>query len=223
MFENEQKHESYGMLQFCRSSGGNSPLFGTSVQHGDRIRMYLRHGAVGRNLNNDFYFAEGEIASVEMSYAQFAEAITAMNVGSGVPVTIKYLNGEKMADCPFIDKRKQFEDEFAAKNSKINENVNSLISDVEALLSEKKSLTKKDRDELLSKLFMLKQDIGTNTEFTYKQFNEQMNKTVAEAKGEIELFFQNKVNSFASMGLVEQGEINPISLLGSGNNATEND
>lgn len=25
MFENKQKHESYGMLQFCRSSGGASP------------------------------------------------------------------------------------------------------------------------------------------------------------------------------------------------------
>lgn len=213
MFENKQKHESYGMLQFCRSSGGASPLFGTSVHHGDRIRMYLRHGAVDRQLNNDFYFAEGEIACVEMSYSQFAEAITAMNVGSGVPVTIKYLNGKQMEDCPFVDKRKQFEDEFAGKVDKINSDVNTLVSDVEALFSEKKSFTKKDREEILSKLSKLKQDVGVNTEFTYTQFNEQMNRTVAEAKGEIELFFQNKINSLASMGLVEQGEVNPATLL----------
>lgn len=55
------------------------------------------------------------------------------------------------------------------------------------------------------------------------EFAAKNNIIVAEAKGEIELFFQNNVNSFASMGLVEQGEINPILLLESGNNTSEND
>ena len=45
--------------------------------------------------------------------------------------------------------------------------------------------------------------IGTNTEFVYSQFNEQMDKTVMEAKGEIEAFCQNKINSIAQSALVE--------------------
>ena len=38
------------------------------------------------------------------------------------------------------------------------------------------------------------------------QFNEQMDKTVMEAKGEIESFCQNKINAIASASLVEHRE-----------------
>ena len=48
--------------------------------------------------------------------------------------------------------------------------------------------------------------IGSNTNFIYKQFNRQMEKTVMEAKGEIESFCQNKINSIAQAALVEQRE-----------------
>ncbi len=53
---------------------------------------------------------------------------------------------------------------------------------------------------------MLKSDIGSNIEFIADQFNEQMDKTVMEAKGEIESFCQNKINSIASGSLVEHRE-----------------
>ena len=49
------------------------------------------------------------------------------------------------------------------------------------------------------------------------QFNEQMDKTTIEAKGEIEAFMQNKINSIAQASLVEQREQflsleNPVSI-----------
>ena len=48
-------------------------------------------------------------------------------------------------------------------------------------------------------------------------FNEQMDKTTTEAKGEIEAFMQNKINSIAQASLVEQREQflsleNPVSI-----------
>lgn len=46
-------------------------------------------------------------------------------------------------------------------------------------------------------------EINGNREFIYKQFNEQMDKTTLEAKGEIEAFMQNKINSVASAASVE--------------------
>lgn len=198
-------HESFGMLQFCRCTGGNTQLFGTTVKHNDKIRMRLRHGEVERHLNHDYYYGRGLIAEVEMSYSQFAEAITAMNIGDGVPVTIRYLNGEEMANCPFVDKRTQFENEFSAKIDKARTATKKLIDDVTALFEEKKNINKGDREEILSKLRAIDMEIGANTKFVYERFNEAMDKTVAEAKGEIELFYQNKVNALASAGLVELG------------------
>lgn len=56
------------------------------------------------------------------------------------------------------------------------------------------------------KLNMLTYDIGSNIGFIADQFNEQMDKTVMEAKGEIESFCQNKINAIANASLVEHRE-----------------
>ena len=46
-------------------------------------------------------------------------------------------------------------------------------------------------------------DISCNMDFIADSFNEQMDRTVMEAKGEIESFCQNKINAIASATLVE--------------------
>jgi hypothetical protein len=196
------------MLQFNRISGGSTALFGSSIQHKDTIRMYLREGEVSRELNRDFYFGSNEILEIEMSYSQFAEVITSMNQGTGVPVTIKYIQGKgKIEDCPFVgkfvDKKKQFEDEFSDNLNETNEKVNDLLESLSKLFEEKKSFTKKDKEEILNKIRMLSMEMNGNREFIYEQFNEQMDKTIVEAKGEIEAFCQNKINSIANAALVE--------------------
>lgn len=61
-------------------------------------------------------------------------------------------------------------------------------------------------------------DIGCNMDFIADQFNEQIDKTVMEAKGEIEAFCQNKINSIASAALVEHQEDllkleNPVNIV----------
>ena len=70
-------------------------------------------------------------------------------------------------------------------------------------LFQKKSLTKAERELIINKLQKLNQDIGCNMDFIYEQFNEQMDKTITEAKGEIESFYQNRINSIATASLVE--------------------
>lgn len=79
----------------------------------------------------------------------------------------------------------------------------SLIREVQTLFDEKKTLTKADKSEIINKLTKVAAEINGNVNFTYEMFNEQMDKTVMEAKGEIEAFYQNKVNSIAQAALVE--------------------
>lgn len=113
MFENLEKHPCYGMLGFSRRSCPTTPLFGSSIQHRDTICMTLKHGELGRHLNNDYYFGKGIIAEVEMSYSQFAEAITAINVGDGVPCTIRFTEKDGyVKDRPFVNKQEQFKLKF---------------------------------------------------------------------------------------------------------------
>jgi len=200
-------HPSYGTLLFNRAYGGKIPLFGSSIEHSNVITMELRHADITRGLNRDDIFGNKPIAIVEMSYSQFAEAITAFGQGTGVPVTIRYTEKDgRIPSCDFIGKREQFTGEFKEQTSKAMKKSEELIEEVAELFSSKKALTKTDKENILKKLNMLKSDIGSNIEFIADQFNEQMDKTVMEAKGEIESFCQNKINSIASGSLVEHRE-----------------
>jgi hypothetical protein len=219
MFEEKEKHPSYAMLQFSRTtSSGVKPLFGSSIKHRDTIVMRVRTAGLCRRLNEDYIFGDKEIIEVEMSQSQFAEAITSMNQGSGIPVTLTYVRDEGVIDdCPYFDKRMQFENEFADKNKKQNELASNLIQETQKLFEEKKTFNKADKENIMSMLYKLNQEISCNMEFMYKQFNEQMDKTTLEAKGEIEAFMQNKINTIANMALVEHKDElakldNPIDL-----------
>ena len=80
-FGTRTSHPSYGTLAFRRQTGGSTPLFGSSIEHRDTISMTLYHADITRGLHNDSIYGKNPIAKVEMSYSQFAEAITSMNMG----------------------------------------------------------------------------------------------------------------------------------------------
>lgn len=198
-----EKHESFAMLGIARvhCSGGQN-LFGSSIKHYDTIRLQIKPAEVDRHLNRDWYHAtQIPYIEVEMSYSQFAEAITSLNQGDGVPVTLKYLNGKQIAECPFTNKRLEFENEFEDKMKDISSKLKKLTERTEELLNEKKALTKSEKEEVIKSIKSLRQEIGSNIPFIQQSFNEQMDKTVLEAKGEVEGFVMNKIISTGLEGL----------------------
>lgn len=213
------KHPAFGMIGFSRVSGGENTLFGSSIKHNDRIVMRLKHGEYDRHLHNDWYFGRGLITEVEMSYSQFAECISTLNVGDGVPCTIRFT--EKDGHIPYIkennSKREQFRNEFSDTISKAMEQVQTQINQIQDSIDNKKNLGVKDRKEIISQLRQVKYNIGSNLDFCVEQFDEQMDKTTLEAKGEIEAFCQNKINSIAQAAFVENRDKfaaleNPVEL-----------
>lgn len=213
------RHPAFGMVSFGRVTGGDNVLFGSSIKHNDRIRLTIKHGEQDRTLHEDRYYGKKRIVEVEMSYSQFAECIGAMNVGDGVPCTIQYT--EKDRRIPAIEennsKREQFRNEFSDTISKAMEQVQMQINQIQESIDTKKSLGVKDRKEIISQLQQVKYNIGCNLNFCVEQFDEQMDKSTMEAKGEIEAFCQNKINSIAQVALVEKkdeliGLENPVEL-----------
>ena len=203
-FGTRTSHPSYGTIMFNRSNGGKTPLFGSSIEHSNVITMELRHAKIERGLNRDWVYGKAPIVEIEMSYSQFAEAITSFGCGSGIPCTIRYTEKDGMIpECDFVSKREQFTDEFKGKTKDAMNESQQLIQDVTDLFSQKKALTKADKEAVISKLRKLSMDLGCNLDFIADQFNKQMDNTVMEAKGEIESFCQNKINAIASAALVE--------------------
>jgi hypothetical protein len=217
-FGTKTKHPAYGTLAFHRISGGETTLFGSSIQHRDIIGMELYHADLTRGLHNDHIYGREKIAEVEMSYSQFAEAITSMNAGTGVPVTIRWTEKDgRIPKCDFVNKREQFSNEFKEKANNAMSESQDLIREITDLFQQKKTLTKSDKEDIIKKLNRLSMDIGCNMDFISDMFNEQVDQTLTEAKGEIEAFAQNKINSIANNALVEHRDEllelkNPINL-----------
>ena len=201
------KHPSFGMLSFNRTHGGHSNLFGSSIQHNDTIHMVLREGVVTRGLNDDWYVGEDEILEVEMSQSQFAELITSMNVGTGTPCTIKYLRGKgRINEADFINKRQQITNEFKESMNERMSDAKEFYDEVKELFTTKISIGKGDRELILRRLANVTQGMESSSKFIFDQFQNQIDKTITEAKGEIEAFAQNKINAIAQQALVEQKE-----------------
>lgn len=215
-------HPSYGMISFSRESC-NPPtaLFGSSIKHGNPIRMVISHAEIERGLNKDWFHAKGRIAEIELSQSQFADAITSLNMGDGVPCTIIFTERDgRIPACDFTSKIEKFRGEFTDHLSGIKNSLDDSIKAVEELFENRKTLRKSDKELIMSALRSARQDIDSNAEFIVDSFNEQMDKTVTEAKGEIESFMQQQVHKLASEAIsnkAKDGELpdnikNPILL-----------
>jgi len=200
------EHESYAMMGITRTSSNRGQnLFGSSIKHSNTIRIRIAPAKISRHLHRDWFHAKAvPYIEIEMSYSQFAEAITSLNQGDGVPVTLNYLNGKKMGDCPQIDKRQEFEEEFENEMLGIGKVLRELTERAEALLSDKKAPSKAEKEAILKGIKSIRQEIESNVPFIQKSFNEQMDKTVLEAKGEVEGFVMHKVISAGLEGLQKE-------------------
>ena len=205
------EHESFAMLGISRTTCNKGiNLFGSSIKHNNTISLRIKPARVDRHLNRDWYHAKSlPYIEVEMSYSQFAEAITSLNCGDGIPVTLRQLNGRQIEECPQFDKRQEFEVEFEKEMLGISKSLRRLTENAEALLDSKKAPTKAEKETILNGIKSLRQEIENNIPFMQKSFNEQMDKTVLEAKGEVEGFVMHKIISAGLEGLQ-----NELKMLG---------
>lgn len=208
-------HPSYGSLSFNRISGGDPNLFGTSVKHNNKINLVLRRCEYDRGLHTNWYHPTEELFEVEMSYTQFAELITSMNIYEGVPCTIKQIMGERTPPVPYYNPVEVHKKEFEESTDKVYEEAQNLISKVAEKFKEKKSFNKKEQEEILSDLTKISMNIGCNQKYQIDCFNEQMEHTVTESKGEVEAFVQHKMYQLAQMAAIDNPELvfgSPIEL-----------
>jgi hypothetical protein len=206
MKEKTDTHPSYGMIQ-VNSFSGRRTFFGSSIQHGGGISITICEGDNIRKINNDWYHAGKELIRVEMSYTQFAEMITASMNTQGVPCSIRRIDGKSIPAPPFINKRTLYQQEFKEHMQEQAERLDSLVARVDELSKKKGTINKKEINEVKKLVDKAHQDLNDNTHYIANCWNEQLEKTTTEAKGEIEGFVDNKVRQLGIKGLQELSEI----------------
>lgn len=185
----KDEHESYGMMGFSRAQTTGAALFGSSIRHQNIIIMRLHRAAMNRGLNRDWPNGTELVAEVTMSSTQFADLITTMNMGDGVPVTISYVRNDEKPHKdkpPYVSKIDQFKEEVAVDLEGLKNTADSIVAMAEGFIE--KPGGKRARREFKEAIERLRGAVLHHIPFVEKQFIEQMDKTVQEAKGEIESF-----------------------------------
>ncbi len=193
-FGTKESHESYGMIGVNRRQSNGSNLFGSSIEHHTTFSLKIRRAEKIRDLNEDRFHGREELIEVELSANQFLELMTNLNVGFGIPCTIRYVAGQRMDDCPEVNQRKVFENEFEETVHESSKKLRGVIDKISTVFSQK-TIKKADQNEVLSMLRSLEMFMNSHITFMNSQFNEAMEKTVSECKSEVAAFVDSKIES----------------------------
>ena len=194
MYDEVDKHESYGLIEVNAISGGERVLFGSSVKCSNTICIKIYTAEKARGLNNDWYHHDKHLIEVELSPAQFTSMLTKMNHSPGAPCTLRYVNGKRMESPPYRDERQKVQDEFKEKLEKLAERVMVGSDRVEELLT-KKNLNKADRKAISAFLYSMRQEVSSNIPYVQRQFDEAVDKSVVEAKRNFDSFVHGIITS----------------------------
>ena len=190
----EETHPAYAQLLFTRQTGGYNSLYGSAIKHQETVSMRVYPSRKVSSSYSERYYAEHmPLIEVRMSQSQFAQAITTMNMGSGVPVTLEAIRGKQMPKC-----EEESVSEIANKGleEKLNEFADKISiggKRVEEILNKKGNIKVGEREEISHTFMYLMQDLRSNLPFLHECMTEAYDKTATAAKVDIEAFYANAV------------------------------
>jgi hypothetical protein len=196
--ETVERHESFGLVRIARNQCGGSKhrLFGSHLDsHSSTFTLTVERSArYHSELAYDRFHADHdakttEIVEIEMNSAQFVELMTSLNMGAGIPCTLRRVSGVRMENVP---------DEHRTEAQLIAENFSRDMKDVAAsvkplttkiaTLMGKASLGKSDRQEVLSLVGMIVRKFDDHAPFVMKQFIASTRSMITSGKAEVEAY-----------------------------------
>ena len=206
--EENIKHESFGQVEFHRTNG-TAKFYGSELQQDHYIVMTVSPSEISRSLTDDRYHPDTKkLIQVRMSSSQFAELITALNIGGGVPCTVEVVDGKRMADLPDQESRKEFvHRKFKDRMRQFANTIRARQQQTKELVK-KKTLSKEDVRDLTQHLDWLTAEVEQNIPFFAECFQETMDAVVVEAKTEVESALLHKVNMLGLAALHADRQLN---------------
>ena len=203
----EITHPAFGMCRLSRVSG-DVDLYGSAVKHQHFISLTIMRGSYRHELGRDWYHGKKELIEVYLSASQFAEMLTCMNIGSGVPCTIRHIAGEGQGRLPKQESEaKRVENYMSEQMHRYADALNGSRAKAETILNKDGAITKGERKELLSTISAMFAELRSNIPFYERSFAESAEKLTQQAKTEIENFMNTKIQQMGMEALKEKVEV----------------
>lgn len=190
----EESHPSYGQLSIHRQSGGYGALYGSAIDHQETICLSIQRSVKHSSPYHESYFSNmNPLVEVVMSAAQFAEAITTLNIGSGIPCTLKTVRGQYMPRCPESNLAKKANKDLADKMSQFASRFAGGMNKVNNILEKKGAINKGERNTIASVYHNMMTDLKSNLPFLHQCMTEAYEKTASATKADIEAFYMSAI------------------------------
>lgn len=193
MFDNVKSEDYMGMISWYKTSGSARALFGTEIETENPIRLEIHHAEESRELSKNWHFPRKQIIEIEMSPIQWAEFLTSANT-TGVPCTIKQINGERMSEPTSSTIIQDYNKEVDEHFDKFEKSFDSVANTLKEQINSNKPMGKKALEELLREVEILRHNTVSNTEYVKKCFKEDMNSIVTKAKAEFNAYTENRIH-----------------------------
>lgn len=210
----QYQHPSYGVVQLSRVSGLKT-LFGSNLRHQHFVA--LRIGGASRYVGDSGEerihgsSMRGELVEVCMSEAQFGQLLSSMNMGTGVPCTLTYVNKQQIADCPVDHVKERFQETIKEDARKLSAQLSKIKSEIAARFADPRALTKVEKQDLLKKLDLALMEMTENIPFVQEMMQEKLEEQVIAAKTEIDSHLQMRAQQIGMQNIQER-----VAVLGEG-------
>ncbi len=190
--ETQETHPSYVQVRFSRTQGGNFKLYGSELpRHNNTVTLTVRRSTRIHGSGKDWHHGEIKpILELRLSPSQFASLLTTMNVGSGVPGTLTYFNGQDIPRIPdeietesskIVNKFKEEVEQHVKESAKILEEIETILNDRRG-----KSLRKDDQQRILLKIQKWHRFLSDTAPFTVESLNKAAVKTSSRVKADVD-------------------------------------
>jgi hypothetical protein len=187
----DEEHPAWGMIGASRVSTGpqGAVLFDSDIRHNHTVVVRISTAARRRDLNRDWRHAKQQFVEVEMSEAQWASFVSSMNVGDGVPCTIRRREDDwEVPGVPYEPRLREsmIEVQMAA------------IKAAEAVAEAFKAYQEHKTAANLRTLGYVIQNMPSNMSYAATSLNEHAENVVQRARADIEAMVVTKA---AQLGL----------------------
>jgi len=191
MIETVKNHPSQIQVGISRISGGdNEQFYGSDIETNSYILLTVSESEYKRrSLGNDYFFATRTILELKMTNLQYAEMLTTMNVGMGVPATLIALYADTLPqghiEPPLVENKVELlekELEVASEGATVK------LDELSGLINKLK-ISQKQKDELLKKVSATKYSLVESITFRLSQAKKELGKMTVEAKASLEGFY----------------------------------
>lgn len=204
-----ERHPAWATIGASRVSTGGIRgvhLFDSDINHQHTVIVTLRMAGRKRDLHHDWIHGGDVQYEVEMSEAQWASFVSAMNSGSGVPCTLRYTATEgHTPDFPHAPRLAETLAETHRAAHDAFDGIRAAFGAYEAAL---KSGTARERREALNTLDARIRNAVPNVDFAGRQLVGQAEEVVQRAKADVEAFVTAQARHLG----IEPGSLAPFMI-----------